>query len=77
MNILMLYMYRYIRIRVASCTRFEFESQLLARLQHPGIAQVYEAGTHDDGEGGVPYFVMEYIPNAKELTDYAVEKKLN
>ena len=57
--------------------RFEFESQLLARLQHPGIAQVYEAGTHDDGEGGVPYFVMEYIPNAKELTDYAVEKKLN
>lgn len=57
--------------------RFEFESQLLARLQHPGIAQVYEAGTHDDGEGGVPYFVMEYIPNAKELTSYAVEKKLN
>ncbi len=57
--------------------RFEFESQLLARLQHPGIAQVYEAGTHDDGEGGVPYFVMEYIPNAKELTDYADEKKLN
>ena len=56
--------------------RFEFESQLLARLQHPGIAQVYEAGTHDDGEGGVPYFVMEYIPSAKELTDYAVEKKL-
>ena len=57
--------------------RFEFESQLLARLQHPGIAQVYEAGTHDDGEGGVPYFVMEYIPNAKELTSYATEKKLN
>ena len=57
--------------------RFEFESQLLARLQHPGIAQVYEAGTHDDGEGGVPYFVMEYIPNAKELTKYAQEKNLN
>ena len=26
---------------------------------------------------GVPYFVMEYIPNAKELTSYATEKKLN
>jgi len=25
--------------------RFEFESQLLARLQHPGIAQVYHAET--------------------------------
>ena len=30
--------------------RFEFESQLLARLRHPGIAQVYDAGTHRDGE---------------------------
>ena len=29
--------------------RFEFESQLLARLRHPNVAQVYEAGTHDDG----------------------------
>ncbi|MDG2424672.1 MAG: serine/threonine-protein kinase [Phycisphaerales bacterium] len=57
--------------------RFEFESQLLARLQHPGIAQVYEAGTHDDGAGGVPYFVMEYIPNAKTLTDYAEDNRLD
>ncbi|MBT7352016.1 MAG: protein kinase, partial [Phycisphaerae bacterium] len=56
--------------------RFEFESQLLGRLQHPGIAQVYEAGTHDDGSGGVPYFAMEYIANAKSLTQYAQEKKL-
>jgi WD40 repeat protein/tRNA A-37 threonylcarbamoyl transferase component Bud32 len=56
--------------------RFEFESQTLARLQHPGIAQVYEAGTHDDGAGGVPWFIMEYIPNARTLTEYAQEKKL-
>jgi WD40 repeat protein/tRNA A-37 threonylcarbamoyl transferase component Bud32 len=56
--------------------RFEFESQTLARLQHPGIAQVYEAGTHDDGAGGVPWFIMEYIPNAQTLTEYAQEKKL-
>ncbi|MBG79762.1 MAG: hypothetical protein CMJ39_03505 [Phycisphaerae bacterium] len=56
--------------------RFEFESQTLARLHHPGIAQVYEAGTHDDGAGGVPYFIMEYIPNALTITDYADEKKL-
>ncbi|MBT7351852.1 MAG: hypothetical protein HN811_05270, partial [Phycisphaerae bacterium] len=25
--------------------RFEFEAQMLARLTHPGIAQIYEAGT--------------------------------
>ena len=56
--------------------RFEFESQTLARLQHPGIAQVFEAGTHDDGTGGVPYFVMEYIANAKSLTEFADENNL-
>ena len=56
--------------------RFEFESQLLGRLKHPCIAQVYEAGTYDDGKGGRPYFVMEYIANAKTITEYADDKKL-
>ena len=56
--------------------RFEYEAQLLARLRHQGIAQIYEAGTHDDGHGGVPFFAMEYIPNAKPITKYANEKKL-
>ena len=31
--------------------RFEQESQVLGRLQHPGIAQIYEAGTADTGSG--------------------------
>lgn len=57
--------------------RFEYESQLLGRLRHPGIAQVYEAGVHDDGTGAVPYFAMEYIPDAKTLTDYAQRQSLN
>ncbi len=56
--------------------RFEFESQTLARLRHPNIAQVYEAGTHDDGEGGVPYFAMEYIPSARPLAEHADARKL-
>ena len=56
--------------------RFEYEAQLLARLSHPCIAQVYEAGTHDDGSGAVPFFAMEYIPNAKPITRYAEDKKL-
>ncbi len=53
--------------------RFEYESQLLARLRHPCIAQVYEAGTHvETATGGVmPWFAMEFIPEAKTLTDYA------
>ncbi|MCZ6835862.1 MAG: serine/threonine-protein kinase, partial [Planctomycetota bacterium] len=56
--------------------RFEFESQLLARLRHPNVAQVYEAGTHDDGQGGVPFFAMEYVPGAKPISNYVEEKKL-
>ncbi len=56
--------------------RFEYESQILARLRHPGIAAVYEAGMHDDGEGGVPYFAMEYIAGAKDLFEFASAKNL-
>jgi serine/threonine protein kinase len=56
--------------------RFRFEAQLLARLRHPGIAQIYEAGTFDDGAGGAPYFAMEYVPAARPLTAHAREKKL-
>jgi non-specific serine/threonine protein kinase/serine/threonine-protein kinase len=57
--------------------RFEFEAQLLARLRHPSIGQVYEAGTHEAGGVSVPFFAMEYIPNAKSITAYAAEKKLD
>jgi serine/threonine protein kinase len=56
--------------------RFEYESQILGRLSHPCIAQVFEAGTYDDGTGGVPYFAMEYIVGAKTLLEYAKQKDL-
>jgi tRNA A-37 threonylcarbamoyl transferase component Bud32/tetratricopeptide (TPR) repeat protein len=56
--------------------RFEYEAQLLGRLRHPGIAQVYEAGTHDALTGPVPYFAMEYIPAAATLTDFATRGHL-
>lgn len=57
--------------------RFRYETQLLARLKHPGIAQIYEAGTYDDAGREVPFFAMEYIPNAKSITEYAAEKHLD
>ena len=50
--------------------RFEHEAQVLGRLQHPGIAQIYEAGTADTGEGAQPYFVMEYV-RGRSLMEYA------
>ncbi|MDQ7013530.1 MAG: protein kinase [Planctomycetota bacterium] len=50
--------------------RFELEAAALGRLQHPGIAQIYEAGTFNDGAGPRPYFAMELV-DGKPLTDYA------
>jgi len=38
--------------------RFRSEREVLARLDHPNIARLIDAGTTDDG---LPYFVMEYI----------------
>jgi non-specific serine/threonine protein kinase/serine/threonine-protein kinase len=38
--------------------RFQHEAQILARLQHIGIAQVYEADMSEDGH---PFFAMEFI----------------
>ena len=56
--------------------RFEYEAQTLGRLRHDGIAQIYQAGTWDDGTGGRPWFAMEYIQGAKTLTRYCKDKKL-
>jgi tetratricopeptide (TPR) repeat protein len=46
--------------------RFARESEALARLQHPGIAQIYEAGTAEgpDGGGPQPFFAMELVRGA-------------
>ena len=38
--------------------RFELERQVLAAMNHPGIARLHEAGETPDG---TPYFVMEYV----------------
>ncbi len=50
--------------------RFEQESQALGRLHHPGIAQIYEAGSADTGFGVQPFFAMELI-QGKPLVEYA------
>lgn len=50
--------------------RFELEAQLLGRLQHPGIAQIFDAGTADTGRGLQPFFAMEFV-HGRALTDYA------
>ncbi len=56
--------------------RFQYEAQFLARLRHANIAQVFEAGTHEENGRSVPFFAMEYIPNARPITEFAALKKL-
>lgn len=48
--------------------RFDLEAEILGRLQHPNIAQIYEAGI--DVQSGSPYFAMEYV-DGQELIRYA------
>ena len=58
-------------------SRLKYEAQMLARLHHPGIAEIYEAGTYQEDGIEIPYFAMEYIPNAKTITEHAKLKKLS
>jgi eukaryotic-like serine/threonine-protein kinase len=46
--------------------RFRYERQILARLEHPNIARLYDGGATEDGR---PYLVMEYI-QGQPVTDY-------
>ncbi|MCW5775747.1 MAG: serine/threonine protein kinase [Phycisphaeraceae bacterium] len=52
--------------------RFEHEAEVLGRLQHTGIAQIYEAGLHD----GLPFFAMEFV-DGLPLTAYANARGLS
>lgn len=41
--------------------RFEHEAELLGRLHHPGIAQIYEAGVAPTETGPQPFISMELV----------------
>ncbi|MBN2684653.1 MAG: serine/threonine protein kinase [Pontiellaceae bacterium] len=53
--------------------RFEAERQLLAMMEHPNIARVFDAGETDAGR---PYFVMELVDGVR-ITTYCDEQKLD
>lgn len=50
--------------------RFAREAELLAQLEHPGIARVYAAGLIDTDTGPLPYLALEYV-HGVELLEYA------
>jgi serine/threonine protein kinase/tetratricopeptide (TPR) repeat protein len=53
--------------------RFEAERRTLARLEHPGIARILDAGTDQHGR---PYFVMELVRGVP-VVEYADRKQLS
>jgi serine/threonine protein kinase/tetratricopeptide (TPR) repeat protein len=53
--------------------RFERERRVLARLDHPNIARVLDAGATDDGR---PYFVMELV-EGERVTSYCDAARLD
>jgi len=52
--------------------RFRNERQILASLDHPGIAKLLDGGSTDDG---LPYFVMDYI-EGEPIDEYCDNHKL-
>ena len=53
--------------------RFRAERQILAKLDHPNIARLLDAGTTDDG---LPYFIMDYIVGVP-VTRFAIAQGLS
>lgn len=53
--------------------RFRNEGQILASLEHPNIARLYDGGIHKDGR---PFFVMEYV-EGEPIDSYFDRHKLS
>jgi eukaryotic-like serine/threonine-protein kinase len=53
--------------------RFAVEQQALARMSHPAIAQVYDAGTTADGR---PFLAMELVPG-RPITEFCDQNALD
>lgn len=56
----------------SNVARFKREQQILAGLNHPNIARLYDGGVTQDG---LPYLIMEYI-DGKPITEYCDDNRL-
>jgi eukaryotic-like serine/threonine-protein kinase len=56
----------------AVIARFEAERQVLALLDHPNIAKVFDAGATPEGR---PYFVMELVRGIR-ITEYCAQSRM-
>lgn len=53
--------------------RFQNERQILANLDHPNICRLLDGGVT---RAGLPYFVMEYVRDARPIDDYSNRHEL-
>ncbi|MBS0196380.1 MAG: serine/threonine protein kinase [Planctomycetes bacterium] len=56
--------------------RFAREVSALGRLEHPGIARIYEAGAAPMSTGEIAYFAMEFVRGPR-ITDFAAGNHLD
>jgi serine/threonine protein kinase len=63
-----------LRMSGRSLMRFEQERQVLAMLNHPGIAPVLDAGALPDGR---PYFVMQLVEGGTAITAACDRERLS
>jgi tetratricopeptide (TPR) repeat protein len=61
----------------SAAKRFRHEAEILGRLRHPGIAQVFEAGAFVDGGCTLPWLAMELVPDALAMTEFARRRALS
>jgi serine/threonine-protein kinase len=53
--------------------RFRHERQILASLDHPHVARLYDGGMTEQGQ---PYFVMEYV-DGLPIDEYCARMRLS
>jgi eukaryotic-like serine/threonine-protein kinase len=58
------------RDAAAQLERFQAERQILARLEHSGIARLYDGGITGDGR---PFMVMEYV-EGQSITEFCEQR---
>lgn len=61
----------------AARRRFLDEADLLARLDHPGVARVFAAGLHTVEDTEVPWLALEFVDDGLPITVHAEERWLD
>ena len=58
-------------------SRFALEAEVMAQLHHPGVAQVFEVGTHDEAGSHLIWFAMELVEDACDIVTFVEQKHLS